>query len=287
MTFYARHRQPPQSWVGYVDGWVMDMQARGLSEHTIEANWYRLTCFARTQTRGPDEVEPSDVQAWLTGERIEASTKAGRRASVNEFYKWGLRMKRLKANPVDALPPVKRPRKPARQPAPEQAVAKGLESDDADARLMVQLDAEAGLRREEICRVKGSDIVAYPQSGDEEISGLVVHGKGGKTRLVPICAQLADDIRDAAGDGWLFPGRYSGHCCVDHVYRVVRRATGYPTHSLRRRYGRIAYEASGYDLRAVQELLGHESPATTQSYIFVPQSSLGTIALKVKDRRPV
>ena len=79
MTFYARHRQPPQSWAGYVDGWVMDMQARGLSEHTIEANWYRLTCFARTQTRGPDEVEPSDVQAWLTGERIEASTKAGRR----------------------------------------------------------------------------------------------------------------------------------------------------------------------------------------------------------------
>ena len=52
MTFYARHRQPPQSWAGYVDGWVMDMQARGLSEHTIEANWYRLTCFARTQTRG-------------------------------------------------------------------------------------------------------------------------------------------------------------------------------------------------------------------------------------------
>ena len=53
-----------------------------------------------------------------------------------------------------------------------------------------------------------------------------------------------------------------------------------------RRYGRITYEESGNDIRAVQELLGHESSVTTQSYIFVPSSDLTFIARKVRARRP-
>lgn len=287
MAMFANHRQPPQSWVPLIDEWVMDMQARGLTERTIESNWYRVTAFARQCGIAPDEVKPTNIQAWLAVSTLDASTKAGRRAAINEFYKWANRMHHLDSNPVDTLPPVKRPKKPARQPAPEEAVAQGLYATDSEARLMVKLDAEAGLRREEICKVKGSDVTEYPNTGiGEAMYGLLVHGKGGKVRIVPICADLAQEIRTQAGDGWLFPGRSNGHCCPDHVYRTIKRNTGYATHSFRRRYGRVAYETSGHDLRAVQELLGHESPATTQSYIFVPSSDLAAIARKVRNKRP-
>lgn len=285
MAMFTSHRQPPSSWTKLIDEWVLDMQARCLTDRTVESYWYRVTDFARSCEKPPRHVLPADVQSWLTRSNLDASTKAGRRASVNEFYKWAIRANRLKTNPVAALPPIKRPKKPAKQPAPESAVAAGVWAENPKARLMVRLDAEAGLRREEISKVKGSDVIESTHGG-ESIYYLLVHGKGGKTRIVPICNDLAQEIRGAAGDGWLFPGKVNGHCCVDHVYRVIKRTTGWPTHSFRRRYGRIAYEESGHDLRAVQELLGHESPVTTQSYIFVPSSDLTSIARRVRARRP-
>ena len=160
-------------------------------------------------------------------------------------------------NPVDRVPPVRRPKRLAKQPAPEQAVARGLYSTDWKARLMVMLAAEAGLRRGEINLVRGADVVEQDAPGGH-VFALIVHGKGAKSRLVPISRELAGEIRDRAGDGWLFPGRYGGHCSVDHVERVIKRATGMPPHSLRRRFGRLAYQVSDHDLRAVQTLLGHE-----------------------------
>lgn len=288
MAMFSNHRQPPQSWIPLIDEWVMDMQARCLADRTVESHWYRITAFAIHCRKQPNEVVPTDIQAWLTKGNLEAITKACRRASINEFYKWAVRAGRLDTNPVAVLPPVRRPKKPAKQPAPESAVAQGVYSQNEQMRLMIKLGAEAGLRREEICKVKGSDVTEYRSatSTNEAVYGLVVHGKGGKVRIVPICADLAQEIRKTAGDGWLFPGRVSGHCCPDHVYRIIKNNTGYATHSFRRRYGRVAYETSGHDLRAVQELLGHESPVTTQSYIFVPSSDLATIARSVRDKRP-
>lgn len=288
MTMFASHRQPPKSWIKPLDGWVMDMQARNLTPNTIETHWYRITAFAMVCNKSPKRVTSTDVQAWMTSGGWSAVTRAGRRATINEFYKYCVRTRYCLSNPVDSLPPIKRPKQAARQPAQEEAVAKGIWSEDTETRLMVKLGAEVGLRRAEISQVKGSDVVTYPPADDgRRLYGLIVRGKGGKTRIVPICEDLANEIVEQAGEGWLFPGRFGGHCVPDHVYRVVKRATGYPTHSFRRRFGRIAYEVSDHDLRGVQELLGHESPVTTQSYIFVPATNLGAIARKVRDRRPV
>lgn len=147
------------------------------------------------------------------------------------------------------------------------------------------VDAEVGLRCGEINLVRGADVVEQ-DTPEGHVFALIVHGKGAKSRLVPISRELADEIRDRAGDGWLFPGRYGGHCSVDHVERVIKRATGMPPHSLRRRFGRLAYQVSDHDLRAVQTLLGHESPTTTQTYIYVPSGDLQAIAGRVVEHRP-
>lgn len=106
---------------------------------------------------------------------------------------------------------------------------------------MVMLAAEVGLRRGEINPAARRRRGRTGRSRRARFA-LIVHGKGAKSRLVPISCKLADEIRDRAGDGWLFPGRYGGHCSVDHVERVIKRATGMPPHSLRRRFGRLAYQ---------------------------------------------
>ncbi len=285
MAMYRNHRQPPKAWTAWLDGWTLDMQARGMSGQTVESYWYRLTSLAIDCATPPNKVTAEQIQAWIV-QTPDATTRAGRRGAVNEFYKWAVRMRRVRRNPVDRVPPVRRPKRLAKQPAPEQAVARGLYSPDWKARLMVMLAAEVGLRRGEINLVRGADVVEQDTPGGQSVFALIVHGKGAKSRLVPISCKLADEIRNRAGDGWLFPGRYGGHCSVDHVERVIKRATGMPPHSLRRRFGRLAYQVSDHDLRAVQALLGHESPTTTQTYIYVPSGDLQAIAGRVVEHRP-
>ena len=118
MAMFTSHRQPPASWTKLIDEWVLDMQARCLTERTVESYWYRVTDFARVCSKPPRQVSPVDVQSWLTESDLDASAKAGRRASINEFYKWAVRSNKMKNNPVASLPPIKRPKKPTKQPAP-------------------------------------------------------------------------------------------------------------------------------------------------------------------------
>jgi site-specific recombinase XerD len=60
------------------------------------------------------------------------------------------------------------------------------------------------------------------------------------------------------------------------VGRKVRAALGkqFSTHQLRHRFASAVYQASGHDLRLVQELLGHASVATTQIYTAVSSDSM-------------
>ncbi|WP_193786906.1 tyrosine-type recombinase/integrase [Bifidobacterium bombi] len=139
---------------------------------------------------------------WIADGDWSLQAKASRRAALMQFYRYLVRTGMMQNNPVETVPGIRRPRPIAKQPAPEEAVMQGLVSADTEARLMVQLCSQVGLRREEISKVAASDIVAY---GDGY--ALCVHGKGGKDRIVPISALLARDIQAKANGGWLFPGK--------------------------------------------------------------------------------
>lgn len=95
---------------------------------------------------------------------------------------------------------------------------------------MMRLAAEAGLRRAEVAQVHTRDVIN--SCGGAQ---LVVYGKGGKTRVVPIGEDLAAAIRaGAAGHtpylpagGWLFPAwPAAGHLTAAHVGSWSRRAAG-------------------------------------------------------------
>jgi integrase len=127
------------------------------------------------------------------------------------------------------------------------------------------LAGEAGLRRAEVAVVHTDDLI-------EDITGwsLVVHGKGGKQRVVPLTDRLANAIHDFRLHGYLFPGQIDGHISAHHVGVLISRLMpdGWSMHKLRHRAATRGYAGTG-NLRAVQEFLGHASVATTERYTAV------------------
>ena len=117
---------------------------------------------------------------------------------------------------------------------------------------------------------------------------LTVTGKGNKTRLVPILPQVAEAVAsylascpyDPGPDGALFLGARGGPLhprLVQGAVARLRRGLGLADtatpHALRHSFATHLL-AEGADLRAIQELLGHASLATTQRYTKVDLTRL-------------
>jgi integrase len=64
----------------------------------------------------------------------------------------------------------------------------------------------------------------------------LVHGKGGKLRIVPISDHLAFMIRET-GEGWVFPNHVGGHLTAGHVGKLIARMLpgDWTAHTLRHR----------------------------------------------------
>jgi integrase len=138
---------------------------------------------------------------------------------------------------------------------------------DERERLMMRLAADAGMRRAEIA-------VAHTDDVFEDMLGwsIVVHGKGGKRRVVPLTRGFAALLRDRP-HGYLFPGDEGGHLSPRWVGKLVNRLLDgdWTIHSLRHRFASRAHRVNR-DLAVVQDLLGHASPATTRIYVATDDS---------------
>jgi site-specific recombinase XerD len=114
---------------------------------------------------------------------------------------------------------------------------------------------------------------------------VTVWGKGSKQRVVPASAPAVEaverwlrhrpDLVDPPARGALFTGVRGGRLGVREVRRIIDRRAVQPTHphALRHTYATHLLDG-GADLRVVQELLGHESVATTQVYTHVSKERL-------------
>lgn len=206
-----------------------------------------------------NDVNEDDIILVLAPLGEEA--KRGMRAAIRMFYSWAIERKLATVDPTAGIPPIAT-RRAHGKVCPEEAIEKGLGSTNSDARIAVMLGAFCGLRRIEIARINLSKDV----TDDENGMMLRIHGKGNKERELPVPAKLAGILRKRP-KGWLFPGRFSGHCSVDYIAKLIKTATGYPSHTLRRRFATVAYYRNGCNVVLVSRMLGHANATTTMRYI--------------------
>jgi integrase/recombinase XerC len=234
------------------------------------------------------ELEPRDLRAYLAHRRQGCDALSDRSisralAAIRSFYRYLERRHGL-ANARLAL--VRGPKLKATLPRPvSESAARQLIADAQDqaaqewigardAALLTLLYA-SGLRISEALALKGADR-ALPDM-------LRVTGKGGKQRLIPILDAAREAVERYAGlcpyalmgDAPLFRAARGGPMTprmAQALMAELRMRLGLPSsatpHALRHAFATHLL-ANGGDLRAIQDLLGHESLSTTQRYTSV------------------
>ena len=259
----------PAEWSTALDRWELYLRAGGRSERTVETRIRHVRQVARgLGTASPHDVDTDMLMRYLGRQRWAAETRHGYYESLRLFYRW---LYPKGSSPAEWLPVV--PRRPgAPRPVPLDVLHEAVAAADRRTRLILCLGACAGLRASEIAAVHGRDVL-----DDGTGVSLMVAGKGGRVRRVPLADWLARAVVAACngGGGWCFPSKYGGHLSGAHVSKLaaVVLRDGWTLHTLRHRFATSAYSAER-DLLAVQRLLGHASVATTQRYAAPPEDAL-------------
>lgn len=289
---------------------------RGASPHTI-ANYRReiteLMEFARHRgVTAWAEVTPALLRQWsaslLTGGYARASI-ARRLSEARAFFAYLHGQQQLASNPARS---VAGPKLPQRLPRPLTAeeIAALLAAPDAATpqgqrdRAMFELLYGGGLRVSELLALDVGDV-------DLAQAEVRVLGKGAKERIALIGQPAVAALRAYLADGRLqllaavgplpgrpvaalFLNRFGGRLSVSMFTRTlgayaarVGIAHAVTPHMFRHSFATHMLDG-GADLRSVQELLGHESPSTTQIYTQVSQSHLRETVLRAhpRARRP-
>lgn len=219
------------------------------------------------------EAEEDQLLAWLEElSDLAPATVGGYLSQVREFYAWCVRTRRLRASPAADLPGPRRPRRLPR-PIDYDDLVRAVTSATGDLRAQLVLAAWAGLRACEIALLRTEFVVLTGKHPHVFIASDAT--KGRNERTVPLCPFAIAELqayRPPSGE-WFF-GRPDGEAGHMSPWRVSQRVSKYlhelgiraTAHMCRHWFGTEYYEASGRDLRATQEVMGHLSPETTALY---------------------
>lgn len=239
-------------------------------------------------------VGSADIDSYLAQLRhsgLAESSVARTSASIRCFFSYAVSEKHLSKDPTSSLKPLRR-RKSLPKPISEAEMAKLLDSitgaDPVDRRDSALLELLYGTG----CRV--SEAIGIGLSDLDFAENLIkVTGKGAKQRLVPmgrtLLQVLATYLQSGARQA-LLQGRSSDRLFlstrgsdltrqgVDLIVRKRALNAGLPSAHLSAHVFRHSCATHmlehGADIRVVQELLGHASIATTQTYTALTESSL-------------
>jgi site-specific recombinase XerD len=248
----------------------------------------QLADWAAAQGIGPEAATHRVLRrfAGVLSERGMTRTSVARKiASIRAFYRHMVERGELKANPADLVATPKKdsylPRvlKPGEVAEVLDAIPAGSPLDLRD-RAMFEVAYGAGLRAEELVNLDIGDL-------DPDAEEMRVTGKGSKTRVVPageVAWRALEAYLDrgrpklaSASDGErvepaLFLSKSGRRLSTSDVRRRLRLSTsrvasgaGVSPHTLRHSFATHLLEG-GADLRSIQEMLGHASISTTQTY---------------------
>lgn len=216
----------------------------------------------------------------LYNQNYNVSTISNHISILKSFYKFLMRYKNLKINPMQQV----------RRPKLSKNIPKVLSYEDVDNLLnielkdyydyrnkaMLELMYASGLRVSELVDVSMHDI-------NYENNTIRVFGKGSKERIIPISDYAASAVKIYLENarGWLSKNKPSDYLFLNnHGDKISRQAffkilqklalekninKSFSPHTLRHSFATHLLE-NGADLRSIQELLGHSSISTTQIY---------------------
>ncbi|WP_298261059.1 site-specific tyrosine recombinase XerD [uncultured Litoreibacter sp.] len=290
----------------------LDAQAAELdaSENTLLAYGRDLISFAEWLTdRGPtfETASRADVEDYLIhcdDQGLAQSTRARRLSAIKQIYRFAYEENWREDNPSIQI----------KGPGRKKSLPKTLSVEEVDNLLGA---AQTSARRQEdrlrntclmellyATGMRVTELVTLPVSaarGDPRM--LLVKGKGGKERMVPLAASARDalavwievrDELDAAAQAkgkpasqFLFASRSkAGHLTRHRFYLLIKElavAGGVDPakvtpHTLRHAFATHLL-ANGADLRAIQTLLGHADISTTEIYTHVLDERLKELVL--------
>jgi len=286
---HAQTYQLPAPWEAAVEGWLNWLRMGGIAKSTIYCRRGHIRYIARrSNTEHPREVTLAILVEVCSEKPWSNDHRKGVRTSLVGFFEWCVAQGITQANPAAPLPHVKESQ-PKPRPATDSIWFALLDKATPRERIMALLAGEAGMRRAEVAVAHSDDLI-------EDLDGwaIIVHGKGGKQRVVPLTDSLAKEIRDYCREaGYLFPGidrwgnSISDHVSVANVGIIISRLMP-PTwtmHKLRHRFATRGHGGTG-NLRAVQEALGHVSVATTQKYVATSRAEIRAVSEAAHKSRP-
>jgi site-specific recombinase XerD len=296
--------------------WHLDEFSRSLTSvapSTVEAYERDLRSFtswaARLGLAEPAAVDRQTLRRYLAymATRGQARRTIARRASaLRRYFRWLQRSGRLDHDPTAGLSAPKGEARLPRVLRPDE-VRKLLGEPGAaagESLLGLSLDGATGgtagavaLRDAALLELlygSGLRIAEATALDTDELDlvreRVVVWGKGGKQRTVPLSEPATQCLRRWLADGRaalateltpagaVFLNRRGRRLTPRDARRIVDRRASEPTHphALRHTFATHLLDG-GADLRVVQELLGHSDVATTQRYTHVSKERLRTV----------
>jgi site-specific recombinase XerD len=179
-----------EAWGAAIDGFMRELGTRGVSHNTVRA--YRadlgeLADWASERGRDPAALAYRDLRAFaaaLSDRALARSSTARKLTAIRSFHDHLVRAGKAEQNPAELLPTPKEHSKLPRVLGPDE-VAKLLDRIPATTPLEVrdraifELTYSCGLRAEEVVNLDLGSV-------DFDSEAVRVHGKGSKTRIVPI-----------------------------------------------------------------------------------------------------
>jgi integrase len=253
------------------------MRQEGLAASTIEKRRQVLARLAAF-TGGPAcEASVYQLADWRAGLTAGPDAIAADLSHVREFYRW-LKWEGLRDDDPSAR--LARPRLSRRlpRPIPDDQLICALAAAPPRIRPWLVLAGWAGLRAKEIALLRRERVIETGRP-----PGILVAAdatKGRTERYVPMSDFVAGELVPVLpASGWVFrrrdgrPGPNTP-ALVSKLAGQHLRSCGIAAtlHQLRHRFGTAAYDV-GHDLRVVQELMGHATPATTALYAAISSAS--------------
>jgi integrase/recombinase XerC len=266
---------------------LRNLLARNASAHTIKAYTGDLANFsAYAGPRNWQSIDHIAIRGFLSHlyeKGLGKASVARSLAAVRSLYHWLAQEGVVEQNPAALVSTPKLPKKLPRVPTIEEmnTVLDGQMPEVASFperdRLMLELLYGCGIRNSELIGINLDDIRLSAEA-------ILIRGKGKKERYVPfgdsvrgalavylpICQQLLADRKKNVTA--LLINQRGGRLTTRSVGRIIKKiavAKGLSPdvhpHTLRHAFGTHMLE-EGADLRAIQEMLGHERLSTTQRY---------------------